>query len=315
MKKTPLQIPATPIIDYTSNFLFLGSCFSENLSKKMKESGFSVSSNPFGVVYNPISLADFLLASDKELKSSVFEREGVSLSWLANSTCFEYAKTELQAKLIQLRQNYLAQMDSAMTLFVTLGTAWVYEHQTTHKIVANCHKAPKTDFKKRLLSVDEIVVAWKKVIETNLDSISHNSDLKIIFTVSPVRHIKDGLIENSQSKAILITAIHELKKQFKNVNYFPAYELMIDELRDYAYYTSDGIHPNEIAINEIWKRFKSTYFTTETVEIYEEYEKIRQLFNHRPLHPESKNAKEFGKERRRKLEMFEKKYPFIESDL
>ena len=272
----------------------------------MEESGFSVSSNPFGVVYNPISLADFLFASDEELKASVFERGDVSLSWLANSTCFAYSKTELQSKLIQLRQDFLKQMSRGRILFITFGTAWVYDHQTTGKIVANCHKSPQTDFKKRLLSVDEIVATWKKVIEAMADS-----KLKIIFTVSPVRHIKDGLIENSQSKAILITAIHELKKQFENVDYFPAYELMMDELRDYAYYTSDGLHPNEVAINEIWERFRLTYFTLETRKVFDEFEKIRQLFNHRPLHPGSKESKQFEEERFRKLEVFKKKYPMV----
>ncbi len=309
MKKTPVHIPENPIIDYASKFLFLGSCFSENLSEKMKESGFSVSSNPFGVVYNPIALAYLLLCEEKELKASVFERNGVFLSWLANSTCFAYSKKEMQTKLIELRQAFLNQIPLVKVLFVTFGTAWVYEHKTTGRTVANCHKIPQKEFEKRLLEVHEIVELWQQVF--NALEVKSKAQLTIVFTVSPVRHTKDGLVGNNRSKAVLTTAIHQMKEQSNAVGYFPAYEMMMDEMRDYAYYTKDGIHPNEIAIEAIWERVRTTYFTHSTMKTYTEYEKLRRLLNHRSLHPDNTASNEFEKEKSRQLKVFKREHPEV----
>jgi|SRR5690554_342708 len=305
MFKTRVEIPQNHLVDYQSNYLFLGSCFSEHLSQRMIQSGFNIHTNPFGVVFNPISLADSLLISDKQLKDSVFDRDGVALSWLANSTCFAYNQEELKIKLVELRNAYIESLLTAKVLFVTFGTAWVYTKKSIDHIVGNCHKAAKNDFEKRLLSIEEIVIKWTKVIE----KLQSESSVKIVFTVSPVRHTKDGLLENSRGKAILLSAIHELKDKFSNVGYFPAYELMIDEMRDYAFYTKDGVHPNSIAIDEIWSRFKATYFTEETMKVCQEYDKLRMLFQHRFLHPESKAAKQFEVDRVKKLEDFKLRYP------
>jgi lysophospholipase L1-like esterase len=311
MFKTKVEIPLQPLIDYSSSYLFLGSCFSEHLSHKMIQSGFSVQANPFGVVFNPISLAEILLESDETLKSSVFERDGVALSWLANSTCFAYDQAVLKTKLVEIRREYLRALSKAKILFVTLGTAWIYERSFTNEIVANCHKAKKNSFNKRLLSVDEITEMWSKVIE----NIKSESDVKIIFTVSPVRHTKDGVVENSRSKAVLLNAVHQLNGQYTNVDYFPAYEIMIDEMRDYAYYSKDGVHPNAIAVDEIWNRFKSTYFSIEAEKVFKEYEKIRMLFEHRHLHPESEAAKQFEIEREMKLVEFKRRFALVDCGL
>lgn len=305
MFKTKVEIPQHQIIDYSPNYSFLGSCFSEHLSQKMDESGFNVQTNPFGVIFNPITLAEILLESDITIQNSVFEREGVALSWMANSTCFAYNQDELKTKLVELRNNFHNTLSTSKILFVTFGTAWIYEKKASNKIVGNCHKAPSQDFEKRLLSISEITSKWSQVIER----LQKESDVQIIFTVSPVRHSKDGLIENSRSKAVLLNAVHELKEKYSNVGYFPAYELMMDEMRDYAFYGKDGVHPNEIAIDEIWNRFKATYFTSETDKISKEYEKVRLLFQHKSLHPESKAAKQFEVDREKKLEEFKRRFP------
>ncbi|PKR80341.1 hypothetical protein CW751_10845 [Brumimicrobium salinarum] len=307
MYKTKVHIDQHQLIDYSSKYAFLGSCFSEHLSLKMIQSGFQIQTNPFGVVFNPMSLSKVFLASDKELKNSIFERNDVALSWLANSTCFAYDQEELYAKLISLRNDFLNELRKSKVLFVTFGTAWVYMKKSSGDIVGNCHKAAKNDFEKRLLSVDEITIQWKHVIE----KLENENSIKVIFTVSPVRHTKDGLIENSRSKAILLNAVHQLKDNYKNVDYFPAYEVMIDEMRDYAYYKKDGIHPNDIAIDEIWNRFKVTFFTPETDEICKEYDKINMLFEHQSIHPESTAAKQFNLKRQNKWEALKKKYPFL----
>lgn len=305
MLKTKVEIPQKQLIDYQSNYLFLGSCFSEHLSQRMIQSGFNIHTNPFGVVFNPISLAELLLESDEYLKNSVFDRDGVALSWLANSTCFAYNQEELKTKIVDSRSEYLKALSTAKVLFVTLGTAWVYYKKTIDHVVGNCHKAAKNDFEKRLLTVEEITSKWSDVIA----KLQAENDVKIIFTVSPVRHSKDGIIENSRSKAVLLNAVHQLNDQYENVAYFPAYELMVDEMRDYAFYTKDGVHPNSIAVDEIWSRFKETYFTSETEKICSEYDKIRMMFEHRSLHPESESAKQFEVDREAKLADFKKRYP------
>ena len=307
MRKTKVEIHQQLIIDYSSSYMFLGSCFSEHLSGKMSKSGFLIKANPFGIVFNPISLAEMLLESDEVIKDSVFERDGVALSWLANSSYYAYSQEDLRLKIVCSRNDYLQSLSAAKVLFVTFGTAWVYEKLSTNKIVSNCHKTPSNDFKKRLLSIDEITSKWIDIIE----KLNTESDIKIIFTVSPVRHTKDGVVESSRSKAVLLGAVHELNDKYLNVNYFPAFELMIDEMRDYAYYSKDGVHPNSISVDEIWNRFKETYFTSETQNICNEYDKLRMLFEHRSLHPESEKAKQFEIEREEKLEDFKNKYPFF----
>lgn len=308
MKKTTVNTRSFPVIDYRQGYLFLGSCFSENLSEKMKSNGFAIESNPFGVVFNPISLAKFFLLTEDEIKATVFLREDVALSYLANSTCFAYEKEELQRKLVQLRDSFLTEISNSKMMFITFGTAWVYEHIESNRLVANCHKIPQKEFSKRLLTVEEIVAKWKKVIPL-INEI--NPDLEIVFTLSPVRHTKDGLTENARSKAILLTAIHEIIEDNKKASYFPAYEIVIDELRNYAYYSTDGVHPNELAINEIWERFKITYFTEETKQINAEYIQLKQLLNHRLQHPESKASKAFVEDVQNRKEVFVNKYSFV----
>jgi lysophospholipase L1-like esterase len=277
----------------------------------MVQSGFSIQANPFGIIFNPISLAEVLLESDEVLMNSVFERNGVALSWLANSTFFAYDQNVLKTKLLENRRDYLKALSTAKVLFITLGTALVYTKKSIDRIVGNCHKAPKDDFEKRLLTIDEITSKWSKIIE----ELQSESNVKIIFTVSPVRHTKDGMIENSRSKAMLLNAVHQLNDKYDNVAYFPAYELMMDEMRDYAYYSKDGIHPNTIAVDEIWDRFKETYFTAETEQICKEYDKIKMLFEHRSLHPESEAAKQFEVDREEKLTEFKKQYGFVDCGL
>jgi lysophospholipase L1-like esterase len=311
MNKTIVSIPENPIIDYHSPVLFMGSCFSEHLSDKMMQSGFSIQKNPFGVVFNPISLAQFFRFTDQEIMDSVFSRADVALSWLTNSSCFAYTEAELKTNLTLQRREFIHSVSQAKVMFVTLGTAWVYQKKNTDYTVGNCHKVPKDNFEKRLLSVGEITAKWTAVID---ELRRKNKDLDIIFTVSPVRHTKDGAMENARSKAILLEAVHQLKDQNHCVDYFPAYELMMDEMRDYAYYSKDGVHPNDIAIDEIWKRFQATYFMKETQDICTEFTALRQLLQHRSIHPDSSASKQFVKDREMKWEDFKQQYPFVMAD-
>lgn len=315
MHRVKINMTNQSIIDYFHEYQFLGSCFSENLYKKMQQAGFKVKSNPFGVIFNPVSIADFLLLNDKELKKTVFMREDVALSWMANSTCFDYDAEKLKDKLVSLRKSFMEDLVTTKVLFITFGTAYVYEDIHSKKIVANCHKVPQNKFSKRLLSITEIVNQWEKVIrKLDIFSNMYGTELKIVFTVSPVRHIKDGVIENARSKATLLTAIHELKDKFSEVDYFPSYEIMLDVLRDYSYYKSDKIHPNGKAIDEIWETFQETYFSVETQSIYKEYEELKRFVSHQPLHPESKKSKELMEKKEVKIQEFKGKFPAVSLD-
>ena len=311
MKKTPVKLPINSFnISYKDNCCFLGSCFSEHLSFRLKDGGFHVHANPFGVIFNPISLTS-LINNDIEsafYSDSILQQKDVFLSWEANSTVFAYSEQDLFDILIKKVTAFQKHLAKSKVLFVTFGTAWIYEHEVYRKVVANCHKVPNQQFKKRLLSIEEIVKVWENTL--NLIQGKFPS-LNVVFTVSPVRHIKEGLIENNRSKAVLIEATHRLTDMFPRVYYFPAYELMIDELRDYAFYEKDGIHPNAIAVDHIWNVFQNTFFDRNTKIIYDEREELKKQLMHKPLHEKSKETLHFKQQLEKKLEAFKKKHPTI----
>ena len=201
---------------------------------------------------------------------------------------------------------------SADFLLITFGTAWVYQHKYSQRIVSNCHKLPANQFRRFRLSVKEIVSEWKLLI-SGLKL--HNSKLKFLFTVSPVRHLKDGAHENQLSKSVLFLAIEELQQLFSDILfYFPAYEIMHDELRDYRFYSDDMMHPSSLAVNYIWDRFAKFYFSKETCQINKEWSLIRNALEHRPLYPKSESYLNFLQKTSDKLEMFSKRYPYISCD-
>lgn len=302
MKKTSVTFPNYSIkIKQTVPVVFLGSCFSEHLSRKLNENKFFVVSNPLGVIFNPMSLANILELDTKKLLGDNFERNDVWLNWCANATIFGYSNEALEKVIRDNLAQFQDGLSASNVLFITLGSAWVYEHLSNSGIVANCHKQPLRDFKKRLLSSDEIVGQWTKTIH----QLNKNYPaLNIVFTVSPVRHIKDGMVENARSKSILLEAVHQLTEQNSQVEYFPVYEFFMDELRDYAYYKKDGIHPNEIAIDVVWEKFAHAFFSDETKAWLHEFQRLTKQLEHRPLHPDSVEAKEFAAKAQREMETF-----------
>ena len=302
MKKTSVQFPEIPIeINRNQTVAFLGSCFSEHLSRKLDSLKFNVVSNPLGILFNPISLSNVLMQENEELVKFNFQRKDVWLNWQANATVFGYSNEEISKTIETKKSHFFQGLHTANVLFITFGTAWVYEQLPTATIVANCHKQPAEGFEKRLLTVEEIVFCWSKTI----DHLRKNYPaLKIVFTVSPVRHAKDGLIENSRSKARLIEAIHQLTEKHAAAVYFPVYEFFMDELRDYAYYENDGIHPNGIAVDLVWKKFEQSFFSEKTKSWLHEFQRLTQQLEHRPLHPDSVEAKEFVAKAQREIETF-----------
>lgn len=309
MKKTIVQPRKLQIVDYDYSVCFLGSCFSENISKKAKLHGFDVDSNPLGVVFNPFNVGDFLThLTDDSWSSNIVNRKDLYFSWEANSSVFGYSREEVEAKIQTARSSFEKTLSKSNTLFVTLGTAWVYELKENNHIVANCHKFDQSSFQKRLLTISEIRSQWNQVVEF-LNS--EYPELNIIFTLSPVRHIKDGLVENARGKAILLESIHQLVERFDSCHYFPAYEIVLDELRDYGYYTKDGLHPNEIAVDVVWSAFVESMLTKEAKSISNEWMALRKLFDHKIQFDESQETKRFLQSRDEKLNAFKKKYPKI----
>lgn len=312
MKKTPVKIIEHAIeIDHEKPICFIGSCFSDEISEKCKNSGFKVLANPFGVIFNPISIAELIhrTIDNIDFSDTILTQSNVYLSWLANRTVFAYDQTTLLSQLEQHATSFRKNLANTNAFFITLGTACAYKRTETGQIVANCHKKPSRSFQKIMLSHAEIVECYQKLLNKLKNEFPH---LNVIFTVSPVRHVKDGLIENNLSKAHLLAAVHQLTHEFDFVHYFPTYELVLDELRDYAYYKADGIHPNEFAIEKIWNAFNKTYISNKTVEVLNDFERLSQQVKHKQLHEASDEAKLFKEKLKHQLREFQTKHPNVQ---
>ena len=294
-------------IAHQEAILLLGSCFTENIGEKLCNFKFNINTNPFGIIYNPISIANTLTRTIKKQNYSeqdLSNYNGKYFSFDHHGSFSSFNKHECLDKIndeITCAHQHLLE---TKTIVVTLGTAWVYETIENNKLVANCHKLPSKNFTKRLLTVDEILHEWTPIIE----QLKH---INFIFTVSPVRHISDGLHENNISKSVLHLAIHELTKNHTNCHYFGAYEMVIDELRDYRFYKEDMIHPTNQAIDYVWDKFADTYFNKETTLLNQRIEKLQQATNHRPFNFESESHQKFIKEQMSQMEQLGKEFPFL----
>lgn len=296
-------------INHKEPILFLGSCFSDDIAAKAQFNGFKVDSNPFGTVFHPLALGRFLLdcLTKKKTEEFIFQREELFFTFNASTTVYATSQNVLIDTLTELRYNWLEQLKTASHLFVTFGTAWGYEHKESQILVANCHKLPSQQFEKKLTSSNEISEVWKEIVK-KLNAL--NPNLTVCFTVSPVRHVKDGLIENNQSKAILIEAIRGLIEN-SSANYFPSYEIVMDELRDYRFFKLDRVHPNDEAIEYVWQRFESTYCSDETIELSRKVKHLKLALSHKSLHPESQETSVHKKRVEQLCNEFKAAYPFI----
>ncbi|OGS70022.1 MAG: GSCFA domain-containing protein [Flavobacteria bacterium RIFCSPLOWO2_12_FULL_35_11] len=293
-------------IDYASKLLLIGSCFSENISKKLAYYKFDVASNPFGILFNPKAIETLILNSlnEKEYtEKDVFLLNGRWHCFDAHSDLSATDKNELLQNLNLAVKSTNKRLKEATHILITLGTSFTYRFIETNAIVGNCHKVPQKKFAKELLSVDEISDSLKNICHQIL---AINPKVTVVFTVSPVRHIKDGFVENSLSKAHLISAIHETLSVF-NGKYFPSYEMMMDDLRDYRFYKSDMIHPNETAINYIWENFKDVWMAENTASIMKQVDSIQKGLAHKPFNPDSEQHKAFLADLQQKILVLEKK--------
>ena len=288
-------VPAVRQIGYGDKILLLGSCFADNIGAKFAEHYFQATINPFGTLYNPASIA---AAITNVGNSQLVEHNGLWHSMMHHGAFSDKDKEQLIARCEQSRALLQRALMEASTVVVTFGTAWVYEMEG--QVVANCHKLPANRFTRRCLTVNEIVEMWQPIVASMPDK-------HWIFTVSPIRHVKDGLHANQISKAILLQAVDQLGQ-----SYFPSYEIMMDELRDYRFYAEDMVHPSAVAVEYIWQRFVDTYMNKDT---QTEMRVLNQLWRdnqHRMLHPETDEARTFVQRLAERKAQLQQRYPWIE---
>ncbi|MDC6388796.1 GSCFA domain-containing protein [Maribacter sp. PR1] len=315
--KLQTQIPLEPIsgqLDYSSKILMLGSCFSQNMGAKLDYYQFQTLQNPFGILFNPLAIDNLLqkaLNKYEYLEEDIFRLNGRWHCFDAHSNLSSASKEELLKNLNIALTRTNQFLREASHVFITLGTAWVYQHEKSNQFVANCHKVPQKEFGKHLLNIDEIRGSLQSIASA-IEEI--NPDTSIVLTISPVRHLKDGFVENQRSKSHLITAVHELLgvlplgiKGF----YFPSYEIMMDELRDYRFYERDMVHPNSLAIDYIWEKFKEVLVSKDVEEVMEQVAEIQKGLAHRPFDVGSEAHQKFLKSLTQKIAYIKSKYPFM----
>ncbi|WP_339918723.1 GSCFA domain-containing protein [uncultured Flavobacterium sp.] len=311
--RTQIPIPKnTQPIDYNSKIISLGSCFAVNMSEILDYFKFQNSCNPFGILFHPPAierLIAFAVSQKVFTEADIFFYNERWHCYDAHSDLSNPDPIALINDLNTIIQSTWKQLSEATDIIITYGTAWVYRNNENSAIVANCHKVPQKQFEKQLLSIEVI----QKSIQNTIHLIqSINPEVKIIVTVSPVRHIKDGFVENQLSKSHLISAIHgAFSLQVSAFNYFPSYEIMMDELRDYRFYADDMLHPSQLAIDYIWKRFKETNISETALSIMEEVETIQKSLSHKPFNPDSESHQKFEAKLKDKIATLVSQYSFM----
>ncbi|WP_339700014.1 GSCFA domain-containing protein [uncultured Roseivirga sp.] len=289
-------------IQLSNPLISIGSCFADNIGKKLSQHKFKVEKNPFGVIFNPLSIFELVETAFNEERlseDSYLVRDGIHFNYKVHSELHGKSQEKLELQINHKRNLLSKALRKPTTIIITLGTAWVYEEKKTQMLVANCHKIPSKQFNKRLLSSEEVSSAFM-LLKEQLHA--ENPDLKFILTVSPIRHVKDTLELNMVSKSILRLACHQISTYADDVDYFPAYELLMDDLRDYRFYEKDMLHPNQLAQEYIWGKFMDVYFDKETKAFIKNWSEIRSAMKHKAFHPESDAHQKFLQKTIEKLE-------------
>jgi hypothetical protein len=305
---TQITIPQNNfLIDFSSEIITLGSCFSDEMGAKFNYFKFKVNANPFGVVFNPKSIENLIKRAVNEIwfteNDLVFHNE----LWHSFDVHSDFSSVDKDLILNRLNNTlnlFITHLKMASHVYITFGTSWVYVLHDSNKIVSNCHKLPQSHFTKKLLTVQEIESSIRSIFELVKKV---NPECNIVFTVSPVRHIKDGFVENQRSKSHLITAIHnEISSQN---NYFPSFEIMMDELRDYRFYASDMLHPSVLAIDYIWKKFAQASINPNLKDVLLEIDSVQKSLAHKPFNPGTENYQKFLTNLNIKIENLQKIVP------
>ena len=308
--------PLNPSLCHSDKLLVMGSCFAEHIGARLERMKFHTIINPYGVLYNPLSIAEGLT---RLIEQPAFTEEelhefpdGGWNTWMHHS---RYSNPDKHTALTAINSSMTSaadQLAKADVLILTLGTAWVYRLIETGEVVGNCHKVPERRFLRQRLQVQEIVDALAKILRRTSEI---NPRLRVIFTISPVRHLKDGLHGNQLSKATLQLAVDELCRMHpERFYYFPAYEIVVDELRDYRFYADDMMHPTPMAIEHIWQRFADIFFPLPTKKFLQAWEEIRQGLSHRPFNPEGEQYKQFLSQIELRIHRLKEKYPTFDAE-
>ncbi|MFC4720705.1 GSCFA domain-containing protein [Geojedonia litorea] len=307
----PLQPQTFNQIDYHSKICLFGSCFAEHIGQKLDYFKFQNELNPFGILFHPLAIENLITAAiNKKVysESDIFFHNEQWHSFETHSRLSSTSKDELLNSLNKYVKSTSQQIHDATHIIFTLGTSWVYRYIETDIVVANCHKIPQKKFVKELLTVDEVSESLQGTVSL-IRSI--NPKATLVFTVSPVRHLKDGFIENTQSKSHLIAAIHQLVEPRQNTHYFPSYEIMMDQLRDYRFYSEDMIHPNQTAVDFIWGQFKKVWIANEASVTMDQIDGIQKGMQHRPFHPNSEAHQEFLQNLEQKKKDLMRQFPHL----
>ncbi|MEO1436978.1 MAG: GSCFA domain-containing protein [Bacteroidota bacterium] len=309
--RTELSLsPAGSQIQYDHCLLAIGSCFVEHIGQRLIDGKFNLRLNPFGISYNPIVLArqlDYFSGRREFPADDFFFHEAQYHHFDLHGKWNDPDLAEIGKRLSVSIDEAVERVHQADWLILTLGTAHVFHHLETNQVVNNCHRLPSQQFERRLLSVAEVVNALANTLKALLTT---NSKLRVILTVSPVRYLRDGLVNSQRSKAHLITAVHQLCEELDRVVYFPAYELLIDDLRDYRFFDRDLAHPSAEAIDYVWEKFAEVYFSPETEKAYLEITKFRKLLQHR-VRGSAEAQAQFNAQALEKLGRLKAKFPAL----
>ena len=313
---TPTSLPLKDfIIDHKEQMMLVGSCFASNIGNKLKEMKFNLELNPFGIQYNPLSIATVLeRIADGELFTAsspeLFHHNGKWHSLMHHSDFSRDSKEELIECINSRLTDAHTISDNCSTVIVTLGTAYAYYRNSDNTVVGNCHKLPGNMFTRRLLDIETITATFSRIIELYK---ANNPGIKFLFTVSPIRHLRDGAHDNQKSKATLLLAVDRIMQLYpENAFYFPAYEIVLDELRDYRFYAEDMVHPSATAIEYIWECFGRCYFGTDTANTNRDIEEITRAMKHRPFDASSGPYKEFIASTLKKITAIEERMPYLD---
>lgn len=309
----PIHIPKLePAIHYEDNMLLMGSCFTEHIGKFLEEDKFNILQNPYGIVFDPETLSRSIIDLIEENyidESELFQQDDIWHHWNFHS---RYSGLDKEATVLAMNRSIKVGHDflrKASWLILTLGTSYVYRLAANGQVVANCHKVPGRTFSRQLNSIESNIQAF----DIMLYRLFHfNPNIRIMFTVSPVRHIKDGIVENNRSKARLLETVHHLVDKFNRLYYFPAYEIMVDILRDYRFYDVDLVHPNYAGTTYVLERFKEACMSQETIALSDTMHKIFLAKKHRPFNPQSEQHKVFLQKHFLQCMELSKLYPYLD---
>lgn len=311
--RTRVELPVKQCrITHEDKLMLWGSCFAENIGKILSENKFGCDVNPFGVLYNPMSVSKamrMLLDDRRYAPSDLRFDRGLWYSLMHHSLFSSEDREECLRRINERLENGSENLRKARWIIFTWGTARVYEWAEDGAIVGNCHKLPERFFRRRLLEVEEIVASYRQLLA---DVRRINPEANILFTVSPIRHARDGFHENQVSKATLLIAISKLCSECDRCFYFPSYEILMDELRDYRFYADDMLHPSPLAVTYIWQCFCTSYFDEATMQVIKSWSEIRRGLEHRPSAPESEEYRRFLSQILLKIERLKENFPYLD---